>query len=108
MRERSIHRILAIDLSLVVLLVVGEWPTFAIVKPTTQRRFGETAVAQILISHLLKLGIAVRRVTGPVNMKTKDEDCRERKQPTPNAQASVRCGGAQPITNIFRKIVGSG
>ena len=41
-------------------------------------------------------------------MKTKDEDCRERKQPTPNAQASIRCGGAKASTNIFRKIVGSG
>src|SRR5438046_22905 len=108
MRERGIHRILTIDLTLVVLLVVGERPTLAIVNPTTQRRFGETAVTQILISHLLKLGIAVRGVTGPVNMKTKDEDCHERKQPTPHAQASIRCGGAQPITNSFRKVSRSG
>ena len=103
-RQRRVHRIRAHDVAFRIFLVERERAAFAVVNPTAQSRFGKPSIAQVFVAQLLKLRVTLRGIARPVNMKSKDEDGRDREQPAPRAQAAIRGGRAQTLAHFLGQI----
>src|ERR1041384_6967761 len=107
MRQRFVHRIHALDVAARVPFVISErlvHTATAIEYPTAQRRFRETPNAQILVAHVLERLILFRGVMGPVDVKRKQSDRQQHKQPAQRTQTAIGRRRSESFSDFLRQI----